>query len=59
MSKDRQSGFYWVEIYGEWTIGYWIKEHSSWDLPGYIPEYEDKDFLEIDYRPIVRGESKK
>jgi len=57
MSKERESGSYWIKIYGEndFFIAKWT-DGVSWSVDGfYIPPMAIE---EIDERPIVREENK-
>jgi hypothetical protein len=32
--KIRESGFYWIKIYGQWTIGEFYSDDNSWLVVG-------------------------
>jgi len=54
----RESGFYWVNLQGEWLIMMWEQSHKSgyWTCVGTENVFEDSEFREIDERQIKRDE---
>jgi hypothetical protein len=58
MSKERESGFYFVKTLG---TGYfqpaeWVQKWASWRILGFDGLYRDDHLDEIDERRIVREE---
>jgi hypothetical protein len=59
MSKERESGFYWVKYpHGVWMISMYTHPIGWATFHGDPEEYPSKDheFIEIDERAIVREE---
>lgn len=52
MNKERQTGYYWVKWDDDWKIAVW--EYDSWTMHDYRDSFNDKDFSEIDEKPITR-----
>lgn len=54
---NRQAGYYWVKLHGEWVIAKWYFENGyHWDLfDGGMP-FKDNQLEEIDERRIEREE---
>jgi hypothetical protein len=55
-AKARESGFYWVKISTEWTIGQWDQLASEWSsILGYrVAALQDEWIEEVDEHPITR-----
>ncbi len=51
---ERESGYYWVKIKGEWIVAQWDKSMDWWVITGNEHLFYDSDFEEIDERRIVR-----
>jgi hypothetical protein len=50
----RESGYYWVKIKtDEWRILYYSKEKSWW-VTSFNLSLEEKDFIEIDEKQIIK-----
>ena len=50
--KERDGGFYYLQLVNlNWIIGYW-DVLEGWKLPGETKKYKDDDFLTIDEKPI-------
>ena len=43
----RESGYYWVELFGEWTATEWNAQHGNWFLVGIEGPRRDEDFSKI------------
>lgn len=54
---ERESGYYWVKIKGEWIVAQWDKSMDWWVITGNEHLFYDSDFEEIDERRIVREEN--
>jgi len=51
----RASGYYWIKIRGEWTLGKWDSSHGNeWYLFGIEYSFSDYEFEEIDENQIIR-----
>lgn len=52
---ERKSGYYWVNLKGEWVIDKYFD--SWWYLVGYGRNLRDTNFEEIDETPIVKNKT--
>ncbi|MGL4753702.1 MAG: hypothetical protein ACRCXB_15085 [Aeromonadaceae bacterium] len=56
MSKERESGFYWVRYCGDRIIAEWLDFFGDWHIAGSGVSALSADLDEIDERRIVREE---
>jgi len=51
----RQNGYYWVKLIdNNFTIAEYSALYDLWIVFGHVVSFEDKDFIEIDERLIIR-----
>ena len=51
---QREDGFYWVKVYGDWEIARWSSVCLEWYMVENMLGYEDHYFDEIDENRITR-----